>query len=940
MNPEIKEIFKNTINPDPAIRNKSEERLGMLQRDHSQLVLLPKTLMKDSDLIVKKTSSLFFKNAVISEWSKPEFEQSKNYLIANLLESYMHADDINLVSYNGILIHMFNRETAETTQAFLSNVAGMLKSNDMMQFTVALTVIEQIFNAEKIKYNLEQILTLIYNTSGQELLRNLHVFVNKNDYKIAKGIIKFISKSYNYYTIPDFLSRIDVYSYVINITSEILKMQNSSDFYFMKAKKWAAFFLYKACNKGIKKFYKNSELSDFITDNARLTYIYEVFISQLKMEKICNKSEPIETYAVEFLTLCASDKETYKIMEKDLVYLITEYILPLHELSENEEDDFENDPEKFLREKYHYFSYDLRNECGTLFCEIVKSFKHSSEGMNWLCQFFIQNLENAKRNPTKESIKRSYGVYFLMSNITHTLYKFSRPIFERILTDYVFHDLQFGSVVMKSQACYFLSFIEEKITVNQALLDAIQHVMRIVREKHPILSVDATLAMNFFISNTDLSRYVSDYIGELVQSILTLSANYDIEPLTYLLDNIMQSFTKEIAVFAPDLVRSMSNLILSHLSNEQTENEDRLMVISGFLRSVETVINTDNHPAELTQVLYRNFYNVLEIILREKKDNFYQEVLDIINCFFFSIRTFDNSMWHLFTLILNLPMEDILLYPCEVSEIIDNVVCNGKDIVLDKFILDKIMAVIAGLCIEDDECMYDDDFISGCKIIETLLLNVGEKLFSLYPEKLDFFVKTISESLPKIEESSSAIIYGLEVIMNCFYLRPLETLHLLKLREYDSRFFTTACTRMKDFYRVHDKKICIRFLGRLFSLSQSEVKVTFDIKGVSKLFSTVFCSLPDAIEARNKLIAKDDKDNEDSGEGYGSEASEEYNDLEEDIYFTTVLDQFDAYSYIYNIFSSSAQDNLGTIIMSSLSKTQMDAINDVFANKSKIQQKY
>ncbi|WUR04156.1 importin [Vairimorpha necatrix] len=939
MNSEIKEIFRNTLNPDIVARTKSEERLNQLQKDYNFLLSLPTTFMKDSDLMIKKTSSLFFKNAVISEWSNLEFEHTKKIIISNLVDFFMSSDENNIVSYNGILIHIYNKEPSNVTNELLTNVSNMIKSYDMLQFTVALNIIEQIFHAEKIKYNLEDILELIYKTSGQELLTNLHTVISKNDYKTASGILRFISKSYNYYSIPEFLQRLDVFSYVINISTEILKIQNNSDFYFMKTKKWTAFFLFKAANKGVKKFYKNEEMSKFIIVPDRFSYIYEVFLSQLKMEKFGNKSEPVEMYAVEFMTLCASDKETYKFMEKDLIWLITEYILYMHELNENEEDDFQNDPEKFLREKYHYFGYDIRNECGTLFTEIMKTLKHTEQGMNWICQFFIQNLENAKKNPVAENLKKSYGIYFLLSHVTHTIFKSSKSSFENILTNYVFYDIKYGNLIMKSQACYLLSFIEEQVTVSQNLLDAIGDVINIVRGKHPILSVDSTLAMNFFISNKDLTKYVSVYIGELVQSVLTLSANYDIEPLTYLLDNIMQSFTNEIAVFAPDLVRSMGNLILSHLANEQSESDDKMMVISGFLRNVETVINTENHPQELTLRLYQNFYNVLEIIIREKKDNFYQEVLDIINCFFYSITTFDNSMWNLFTLILNLPIEDILVYPNEISEIIDNVVCNGKEVVLDNYILDKILSFSVKLCIADEDGMYDEDFISGCKIMETLLLNVGEKLFSLYPEKLDIFIKLIAEAIPLLEEDSSAIIYGLEIIMNCFYILPLETLQILKLRGFDGIFFNRLYEKRKEFCRVHDKKICLRFLGKLFSLPQTNIQVRLNIEKIAKSFLTIFCTLPDAIEARNKLFTKKDKSSEESEESAEYE-SEEYNDLEEDIYFSSILDKFDPYPYIYNIFASASQNTIGNLVISSMSKEQMNKIQDVFTNKSKIQQKF
>ena len=950
MNPEIKEIFINTLNPDINIRTKSEVRLAQLQKDYKFLTSLPTTLMKDSNIIVKKTSSIYFKSSVISEWSNQEFESSKNFIISNLIDFYISADEINNVSYNKILVHFFDYESPQVVQEFLSKVSDMIKSNELLRFSIALNIIGHIFYGKKIIYNLEDILNLIYEKSGEELVSTLYPFVSKNDFKTAKEIMKFISKSYNYYSVPNFLQRLDVFSYVINFSTEILKMQNNSDKYFMKMKKWVSHFLYKACNKGIKKFYKNEKLSKFITEPQRFTYIYEVFLAQLMVDNLGYKSEPIELNTVCFLTLCASDKDTYKYMSKDLIFIITEYILAVHEFDDNEENCFENDPERYIRQKYHYLECDLRNECGSLFSEIIKSLKHNGAAMDWLFQFFIHILEDAKNNPTEKNHKRSYGVYFLMSHVSHTLFKASKALFENILFNYVFYDLKYGIPILKSQACYFLSSVEEKVTLNQNVLDAISNVMTIVRGRHPILSVDSTLAMNFFISNKELANYVINYIGELVESILTLSKSYDIEPLTYLLDNIMQSFTDEVTFFAPKLVSSMGNLIKSHLADEQTESENRIMVISGFFRNVETVISTENLPAQLTFDLFKNFYDVLELVLLENQENYYQEVLDIINCFFYSITTFDDSMEKLLCLILNLDTKDIILpYSQEISEIIDNAICNGKEKLLNQFFIDKFFTIFVNLCVADEEgYIYDESFITGCKIIESLLLNIGEQFFTVFPDKLAAILELVTENLTKLDESTSAIIFGIELIMNCFVIRPFDTYNILKLRNFDEMFFFLMCDKRKQFKRVHDKKIVIRFLGKLFSIPQSDIQIRCDIKQISNCFFTVFCSLPDAIDARNKLMAKSDKeeDNELDEEYTDGEYSEEYNDLkddfylEEDIYFSSVLDYWDPYAYIDNIFkSSSFNTSICALVISNMSSEKKSAIKNVFENRSRVQQR-
>ncbi|KAF9764135.1 putative importin [Nosema granulosis] len=933
MNSEMKEIFKNTIDPNESVRKRSEEQLNKFQKDPNILLQLPQTLMKDKDPIIKNTSSLFFKNAVIAEWSNEYFQQTRFYIINNMHNYYADVDGVTLVAFNSILIHIYNTEKMDVIVPFLKNNIALLKSGNPHQVGIVLNILEMIFSAEKIKYNLEHILELIFNTEGQTILTMLHEFIGQSNYKSAKIIMKILAKSYNYYAIPDFLCRVEIFSYIINISVEILKLPNNNDEYYMKTKKWTSFFLNKASNKGVKKFFKKTELSEFITEASRFSYIYDVFIKQLKMEHNDSpKAEPIKVNTTEFLTLCASNKTAYVYLEKDIVYLITDYIMSLNELNEEEEDCFEYNSEKYLRDKYHYFNYTLRNDASTLFCEIVKNLKHNVNAMNWLLDFFVQIFEAYKNNPSKENLRKKYGCLFLLSNIVHTIFRHDKEKFEYILNMYIFPDIKSNSPILRSQSCYFLSFVEEEVTPGNYLFEALDATIQALRQEHDAIKVDATLAINFFISNPSVSDRFKSYIPEVVQSILTLSSSHDIEPLTFLLDSIMQNYPNDISKFAPGLVSSLGSLIISHLSSNENEGDDRLMVISGFLRSVESIVMSMEDSGPLIMEVYNNFYNVLYYIFSEKKADFFQEALDLTNGFLFSLKRIEKSMCQLFGIILALPRDEIMIYPTEIADVIDNFVSFGVDIVLDPTVLSNIYNIITIYCLADDDNFYDEDFISGCKIIETLLLNVGEKLLALDPQRLAFFINTVIENICRLEEDSVALIYALEVIMHCYYLNPHDTACIMINKQYISRFFGTVFAKKKEFVRVHDKKICIRFLGKLFSADQASMKGYFDISQLVSFFASVLCTLPAAIETRNRLKKQDEESDED--EDYNYDASDDYMELEEDIYHSTVLDQFNPFSYIANIFTNTPQNSVAALVMRNMSNDQMRAINEVFNNNS------
>lgn len=938
MNPEMREIFKNTLDSDENVRRGSEERLKTLQKDPNFLLQLPQTLMKDTDPIIKNTSSLFFKNAVITEWSNDYFEQTRYFIMNNLENYYAEADGVGIIAFNSILIHIYNVEKIQVIEKLLSKYIVLLKSGNQKQVEIVLNILELVFCAEKLKYNLESILDLLFNTQGQEVFSRLHEFIAQSNYKSAKIIIKICAKSYNYYSIPEFLCRPEIFSYIINIAVEIMKLPNTNDEYFMKTKKWASFFLNKAANKGVKKFFKKTELSDFIIDNSRFSYIYDVFIKQLKMDlSDTPRAEPIKINTTEFLTLCASNKKVYVFLEKDIVYLITEYIMSLHELNDEEEDSFQYNPEKYLRDKYHYFNYSLRNDASTLFCEIVKNLKHNTNAMNWLLDYFVQIFESYKVNPSKENIKKKYGALFLLSNVVHTIFKHDKKKFEYILNEYILSEIKSNNAILKSQSCYFLSFVEEEVTPGNYLFEALDATIQALRQDYDAIKVDATLAINFFISNPSVSERFKVHIPEIVQSILTLSSSHDIEPLTFLLDSIMQNYPSDISKFAPGLVSSLGSLIISHLSSNEAEGDDRLMVISGFLRSVESIVMSMEESEQLILEVYNNFYNVLYFIFSENKSDFFQEALDLTNGFLFALKRIEKSMWQLFGMILVLPRDEVMVYPTEISDIIDNVVSFGGDIILDPTVLQNIFNIISVYCLSDDDNFYDEDFICGCKIMETLLLNVGEKLFSVDPHRNSFFINTVIDNICRIDEESVALIYALEVIMHCFYINPHETINIMINKHYAERFFSTVFSKRKDFVRVHDKKICVRFLGKLFDLDQNTMKSLVNVTELNSFFTSIICTLPSAIETRNKLKREEENSDEEE-EDYSLDASEEYNDLEEDIYHVTILEHFNPFNYIANSFTNTSQNSVATLVMRSMTNDQMTSINEVFSKNANVQQ--
>lgn len=936
MREETRQIFSQTISSDMNKRHAAESALAELEKQPGFVMSLPQTCMSDSDPVVKRTSTIYFKNTVIKQWSSKEFEEARRYILENMFDLFLHGDSITRVSYDAVLVHILNTEKLSDLSGMFQRAALLMKSADMGHVFAAMNMYEKVFEAEKIKYNLEQILELIFSTAGNELLEKMHMLLDAKNYKMARIGMVVLAKSYCYYSIPDFLSVAGVFSYVFNLALQILNLDAVQDEDFLETKKWAAYFMYKSCSKAVKRFYKNNDISDFVTDAYRFSTVYSTFLRIVRSRAEHNVD--IELYAIDFFVLLTSDAEFFRYMESDLSYLISGYILPQHSLSEEEEDDFENAPDKFLREKYGFFGNDLKSNLNTLFCEIVKKIKQKPEALHDVVNYLVSILSRYKESPTLESMRMAYGALFLIASIKSVLIKKMRNVFEHIVASYVVPELGSGSLVMRSQACYFLSLIDEELNINGQMYEALENIHKLMKSPHSILKVEATLATSFFLSNEVASEAFKPIMPETVQSILTLSNVYDLEPLTVLLDSIIEFYPEEVSNYAPELVSSISKITLSHLTGEGDGEENRLMVISGFLRSMENLILSLTQGSPVLQQTYLNTYDLLCYILKEGKSDFYQEVLDIVNSFVFMMKQIEGSMWGLFQMVLRLPGDEITVYSSEIADLIDNFITYGKsDVMADVNVLGCIYSMISKLCMCNEENFFDDDFISGCRVIESIILNIGNELLSKDPSRLPFFLSVAVAGDKMIDESGPAMIYILELIMNCFILRPRETVQIVQEQGYLQTFLENFFENKNRFKRVHDKKICTLFLGTVCRLQENDVP-GLDIQKLNKALVTIITSLPAAIKQRNQMKEDEDAEGPEDASDECDASNESYMDmLEEDIYFETTLDHFEPFGYMSSVLSGSAPGTYASRIISTMTEQQRESLAAVLNGERVIQ---
>ncbi|KAG0416540.1 putative importin, partial [Dictyocoela roeselum] len=210
---------------------------------------------------------------------------------------------------------------------------------------------------------------------GPAVLGKFAFYLRAKNYEFVKMIMTVFMQAHEGFNIPKFMTQIGNFSSIVGMATSILK--DVTDAYDnWQARKCASSFLCKALNRSIKVYYKNKLMGEYILETARLTEIYSV----VKLIFGSNKDTKETIYnAVEFILLLSAEAKYFPLIYDDIFFLIFEVILPSHVLSDEEQREFKEQPDAYLKSKYNYYANDIRCSAGALFAEIINQIAEKPE---------------------------------------------------------------------------------------------------------------------------------------------------------------------------------------------------------------------------------------------------------------------------------------------------------------------------------------------------------------------------------------------------------------------------------------------------------------------------------------------------------------------------------------------------------------------------------
>lgn len=176
---------------------------------------------------------------------------------------------------------------------------------------------------------------------------------------------------------------------------------------------------------------------------------------------------------------------------------------------------------------------------------------------------------------------------------------------------------------------------------------------------------------------------------------------------------------------------------------------------------------------------------------------------------------------------------------------LDNFISYGTNVLIQTpAYVQALVSMISDIF--NDEKVGGMDRICGCKLAESMMLNLRGHINEYIPEFIKLAMTVISSNELKVK---SYRIHLMEMVINAIYYNPILALHVLESNGWTNKFFSSWFSNIESFSRVHDKKLSIVAISALLTLRAEDVPSSVQLgwprllQGIVRLFQTLPAAL-------------------------------------------------------------------------------------------------
>ncbi|OJJ58646.1 hypothetical protein ASPSYDRAFT_57909 [Aspergillus sydowii CBS 593.65] len=584
-------------------------------------------------------------------------------------------------------------------------------------------------------------------------------------------------------------------------------------------------------------------------------------------------SNPALSYTLIFFEECVKPKSMWDHLKAHMDNLIAHFVFPILCQSDEDIELFETDPSEYLHRKLNYYEeVSAPDVAATNFLvTLTKNRKKQTFSILTFVNGVVSKYEAA---PDDQKLPREKeGALRMIGSLSSVILGKKSPIADQVeyfFVRHVFPEFRSPHGFLRARACDTLEKFEQlDFKDPNNLMVIYRNILESMTDSELPVRVEAALALQPLIRHDVIRTSMQQNIPQIMQQLLKLANEVDVDALANVMEDFVEVFSAELTPFAVALseqlrdtyMRIVGELLERNAAKGDEDSygdflDDKSITALGVLQTIGTLILTLESTPDVLLHLETILMPVISITLENKLYDLYNEVFEIIDSCTFASKSISPTMWQAFELIHKTFKAGAELYLEDMLPALDNYVAYGSQTMVQN---PAYLAAVVGM-VEDifrDEKVGGVDRICGCKLAETIMLNLRGYVDQYIPVFIDLAMRVIDAGEAR---TKSYRLHLMEMVINAIYYNPVLSLQVLESKGWTNKFFSAWFSSIDGFRRVHDKTLSIVAITSLLTLNPADVPTSVQqgwprlLQGVTRLFHT----LPAAVKNREDATKESD----------------------------------------------------------------------------------
>lgn len=899
---QLAELFAATLDANPGIRTQAEAHLKAIKCQPGLcpiiLQLLATADAHPAQLGILQAAAVFLKNTIELAWDA-DYESSKEAALSGEDKALVRGHIIRVLAGADRMIQkqlfaalptIISADFPENWPTVLEEVGKLIHSSQPAQVVVGLKVFvalvarhgsgslqwreslfEQVFPV--IKALVDVHIGLIECPESCEIVKcAFKAFYNAVQFKFSGALLggnSFASWAHS----------------LINALRQSPPdgLEDDWDASFWKRQKWAMRVLNKVNgrygNSSSGSFHNHDqpEFAEGFMAQAALP-ILEVMLGLLFAKD--HISPQMTILACEHLSAALRHKTTWSALKGHMPRLMQDILFPVLCFGDEDEAVWESDPIAYIKTRLDPFD-DWCSSVAAVQCLLVDAVRVRRRTVLPMVLSLMQTvLQQCGNHPSQIDLARRKDGALNLLGIMSTQLTLQRSgvrnQLEDVMRAYVLPELgNFRHGWLLVRACWTLEQYDELDWSEPTLIAALQAIMACLGSGQMAIQAQALQVIPTFIEYEGGRKVLLPCISQVLQLTMDLTDRTDLEGLPYVMEQLVASFSPELAPFALQVASQLGHSLVRLITLSVAEDDDEeglahTMTANGIIRSLLTLVEAMEETPAVMEQLESVLVPLLHHLLTQPGgEDYFQESLQIVDGILFTRKMVSVGMWSLLGPILDIVTSQGLDYVTDMSPAIENYLAYGGDAFWnDRQKIQAIVGFIQDAAKEEPVCSF--------QLAEATLLYGSGRMDEYLVVYLDMVLQLVSDD----SRGFSSVVHALDVFLAALYYNARMTLEVLSGR-VDVLLGKTLVLHER-MNRVHEKQLIILGLGSLLMVGRVGTVTVTGAQMVSmvRMVLQALVTLPDALKERARLLAEADGESADEYDGY--EDDSDYDSLDSD----------------------------------------------------------